>query len=321
MAGGAGAYAAAIGVDLGGTTVKTGLISSDGNILATSKLPTRADESPQAVIEQIKKSISEVLKHTNNGGVAGIGIGAPGLVQNPGGIVKNPPNLKGWDVVPLADEIAKEFKMPVEVDNDANVAAVAEAKFGAGKDYPNFLFIIWGTGVGGGVIMNSQIYRGPSGGAGEVGHISINYEGLLCNCGTRGCVEAYIGQKYLSNRTIEKLRANPNSKIMEVVGGDLNKVAPVYISKAAEMGDKLATDILVEAGTLLGVMIGGVMNTLDFRVTVIGGGVSAVGNFVYNAITESVKKNVQKPLRDGIKVIRAELGNDAGIFGAAGMVL
>ncbi|MBI2428293.1 MAG: ROK family protein [Ignavibacteriales bacterium] len=311
----------AIGVDLGGTTVKTGLISADGNILATSKLPTRADENPQAVIEQIKKSVSEVLKSTNGATVAGIGIGAPGLIQNPGGIVKNPPNLKGWDVVPLADEIAKEFKMRVEVDNDANVAAVAEAKFGAGKDYPNFLFIIWGTGVGGGVIMNNQIYRGPSGGAGEVGHISINYEGLLCNCGTRGCVEAYIGQKYLSNRTIEKLRANPNSKIMEVVGGDLDKVAPVYISKAAEMGDKLATDILVEAGTLLGVMIGGVMNTLDFRLTVIGGGVSAVGNFVYNAITESVKKNVQKPLRDGIKVIRAELGNDAGIFGAAGMVL
>ncbi|MEW5798615.1 MAG: ROK family protein [Bacteroidota bacterium] len=311
----------AIGVDLGGTTVKTGLISADGNILATSKLPTRADENPQAVIEQIKKSISEVLKNTNGASVAGIGIGSPGLIQNPGGIVKNPPNMKGWDVIPLADEIAKEFKMRVEVDNDANVAAVAESKFGAGKDYPNFLFIIWGTGVGGGVIMNNQIYRGPSGGAGEVGHISINYEGLLCNCGTRGCVEAYIGQKYLSNRTIEKLRANPNSKIMEVVGGDLNKVAPVYISKAAEMGDKLATDILVEAGTLLGVMIGGVMNTLDFRVTVIGGGVSAVGNFVYNAITESVKKNVQKPLRDGIKIIRAELGNDAGIFGAAGMVL
>lgn len=311
----------AIGVDLGGTTVKTGLISADGNILATSKLPTRADENPQAVIEQIKKSISEVLKNTNGASVAGIGIGSPGLIQNPGGIVKNPPNMKGWDVIPLADEIAKEFKMRVEVDNDANVAAVAESKFGAGKDYPNFLFIIWGTGVGGGVIMNNQIYRGPSGGAGEVGHISINYEGLLCNCGTRGCVEAYIGQKYLSNRTIEKLRANPNSKIMEVVGGDLNKVAPVYISKAAEMGDKLATDILVEAGTLLGVMIGGVMNTLDFRVTVIGGGVSAVGNFVYNAITESVKKNVQKPLRDGIKIVRAELGNDAGIFGAAGMVL
>lgn len=311
----------AIGVDLGGTTVKTGLINTDGKILAVSKVPTRAEENPDAVIGQIKKSIREVLSQTNGTPVAGIGIGAPGLIQNPGGIVKSPPNLKGWDVVPLAEIISKEFHLPVEVDNDANVAAVAESKFGAGKKYPNFLFIIWGTGVGGGIIMNNHIYRGPTGGAGEVGHISINYEGLLCNCGTRGCVEAYVGQKYLSKRTIEKLKSHPESTIPQFAGGDVNKIEPVHISRAAEAGDQLAREILVEAGTLLGVMIGGVMNTLDFRVTVIGGGVSAVGDFVYDAIKESVKKNVQKPLRDDIKILRAQLGNDAGIFGAAGMVL
>lgn len=311
----------AIGVDLGGTTVKTGLINTEGKILAISKVPTRAEENPDAVIEQIKKSISEVLSHTNGSPVAGIGIGAPGLIQNPGGIVKSPPNLKGWDVVPLAEIISKEFHLPVEVDNDANVAAVAESKFGAGKEHPNFLFIIWGTGVGGGIIMNNHIYRGPTGGAGEVGHISINYEGLLCNCGTRGCVEAYVGQKYLSKRTIEKLKSHPESTIPQFAGGDESKIEPIHISQAAEAGDRLAREILVEAGTLLGVMIGGVMNTLDFRVTVIGGGVSAVGDFVYDAIKESVKKNVQKPLRDDIKILRAQLGNDAGIFGAAGMVL
>ncbi|MFA6540249.1 MAG: ROK family protein [Bacteroidota bacterium] len=311
----------AIGVDLGGTTVKTGLIDTDGKILAVSKLPTRADENPNAVIEQIKKSIKEVLVYTDAKAVSGIGVASPGLIQNPGGIVKSPPNMKNWDVVPLADELSKAFGMRVEVDNDANVAAVAESKFGAGKEHPNFLFIIWGTGVGGGIIMGNQIYRGPSGGAGEVGHISVNYEGLMCNCGTRGCVEAYIGQKYLSNRTIEKLKSFPSSKILGLVGGDLNKIEPIYISKAAEAGDPLAKDILIEAGTLLGVMIGGVMNTLDFRVTVIGGGVSAVGDFVYDAIRESTMKNVQKPLRDGIKILRAKLGNDAGMLGAAGMVL
>ncbi|MFA5832474.1 MAG: ROK family protein [Bacteroidota bacterium] len=311
----------AIGVDLGGTTVKTGLIDSDGKILAQSKLPTLAEENPQAVIGQIVKTIQEVLPHAKGKTVAGIGIGAPGLIQNPGGIVKSPPNMHNWDVVPLAEEISKVFNMRVEVDNDANVAAVAEARFGAGKEYPNFLFIIWGTGVGGGIIMNNQIYRGISGGAGEVGHISINYDGLMCNCGTKGCVEAYVGQKYLSKRTIEKLKSNPSSKILELVGGDVEKISPMYISKAAEAGDALANEILVEAGTLLGVMIGGVMNTLDFRVTVIGGGVSAVGDFVYSAIHQSVLKNVQKPLRDGIKIVRAQLGNDAGIFGAAGMVL
>ena len=311
----------AIGVDLGGTTVKTGLIDNDGTILAQSKLPTRSEENPQAVIGQIIKSIHDVLPHAKGKTVSGIGIGAPGLIQNPGGIVKSPPNMNNWDVVPLADEISKVFNMRVEVDNDANVAAVAESKFGAGKEYPNFLFIIWGTGVGGGIIMNNQIFRGLSGGAGEVGHISINFDGLLCNCGTKGCVEAYVGQKYLSKRTIEKLKIFPNSRILELVGGDLEKISPRYISQAAEEGDVLANDILVEAGTLLGVMIGGVMNTLDYRVTVIGGGVSAVGDFVYQAIHRSVLKNVQKPLREEIKILRAQLGNDAGIYGAAGMVL
>ncbi len=310
-----------IGVDLGGTTVKTGLINSEGKILAQSKLPARADENPQAVIEQIVQSIHEVLPAANGNQISGIGIASPGLIQNPGGIVKSPPNMKNWDVIPLADEIAKVFNARVDVDNDANVAAVAEAKFGAGKNFPNFLFIIWGTGVGGGIIMNNQIYRGPSGGAGEIGHISIDHNGLLCNCGTRGCVEAYIGQKYLSKRTIEKLQTNPNSKILELVGGDVHKIEPVYISKAAEAGDALANEILVEAGTLLGVMIGGVMNTLDFRVTVIGGGVSAVGDFVYNAIHQSTLQFVQKPLREGIKIVRAQLGNDAGMLGAAGLVL
>ena len=311
----------AVGVDLGGTTVKTGLVDSSGKIIVQSKLPARAEENPEAVVEQIKKSINEVLPHAQGKSIAGIGIGTPGLVQNPGGVVKSPPNFKGWDVVNLGAELEKTFSMKVEVDNDANVAAVAESKFGAGKEYPDFLFVIWGTGVGGGIIMNNKIYRGPHGGAGEVGHISIKYDGLQCKCGTKGCVEAYVGQKYLSNRTIEKLRANPDSKILQLVGGDLSKVEPVYISKAAEAGDQLAKDIFIEAGTFMGVMIGGVMNALDFRVTVIGGGVSAVGDFVYEAIRNSVLHNVQKPLREGIKIVRAKLGNEAGILGAAGMVL
>lgn len=312
---------AAIGVDLGGTTVKTALIDRKGAIIAQSKLPTRAQEHPDAVIEQVVKSIKEVLPHTKGRTLAGIGVAAAGIIQNPGGIVKSPPNFRNWDVVPLGTALEQVFKVRVEVDNDANVAAVAEAKFGAGVDQPNFLFIIWGTGVGGGIIMNGEIYRGPYGGAGEVGHISIDYKGLKCNCGGTGCIEAYIGQRYLSNRTIDRLSSHAGSKIAKLVGGDLSKLEPIHISQAAESGDPLAQEILTEAGTLLGVALAGVMNTLDYRVTIIGGGVSAVGDFVYDAIHASVVQNVQKPLRDGIRIKRALLGNDAGMLGAAGMVL
>lgn len=309
-----------VGVDLGGTTVKTGLITANGEILALSKLPTCADDGPSAVLKQIRTSIDEVIAHAGRVEVTGIGIGSPGIVDK-NGIVKAPPNFKGWTAVPMADEIQLTTKIHTVVDNDANTAAIAESKFGAGKEYPNFLFVIWGTGVGGGIIMNGQIYRGPFGGAGEVGHISINYNGNLCNCGTRGCVEAYVGQRYLSARTVEKLKTRPDSKILELVGGDLSKVEPLYISQAAHDGDALAREIFTEAGTLLGVMIGGVMSTLDYRVSIIGGGVSAAGQFVFDAITASVKNNVQAPLREGIRVIPAQLGNTAGMLGAAGLVL
>jgi glucokinase len=309
-----------VGVDLGGTTVKTGLITSNGEILAEIKLPTLADDGPVAVMGQIRKSIEGVLASAKGATVSGIGIGSPGIIEK-NGIVKAPPNFKGWTAVPMADEIQAAMNIHTEVDNDANTAAIAESKFGAGRAFPNFLFVIWGTGIGGGIIMNGQIYRGPYGGAGEVGHISIDYKGNLCKCGIRGCVEAYVGQRYLSARTVEILKQHPESKIHQLVGGDLSKVEPLYISRAADDGDQVARDIFTEAGTLLGVAIGGVMSTLDFRVTIIGGGVSAAGQFVFDAITKSIKANVQAPQREGITVLPAQLGNSAGMLGAAGLVL
>jgi len=311
----------AIGVDLGGTTVKSGLVSPTGEIKYHNKFDSKSEQGPDTTIEQIALSIQDVLDHGNGGAVIGIGIGAPGVVDN-NGYVKAPPNLARWDAIPLARKLQKQFGgVSINVENDANCAAIAESKFGAGKEYSDFLFIIWGTGIGGGIILNRKLYRGPSGGAGEVGHISIDYDGPLCGCGARGCVEAYIGQKYLSQRTVEKVKAQPSSLILKLVGGDYGKIEPVYISKAAEAGDELARSILTEAGTLLGVAIGAVMNTMDLRVSVLGGGVSAAGDLVTNAVQDSVRAHVLKPLRDDIRVIQSRLGNNAGILGAAGLVL
>jgi glucokinase len=213
------------------------------------------------------------------------------------------------------------FRIPIKVENDANAAAIAESKFGAGKPHPDFLFVIWGTGVGGGIILNRKIYRGPSGGAGEIGHICVDYKGVPCNCGSWGCIEAYVGQKYLSQRTAEKLRQNANSKIIELVDGNLDRIEPVYIARAAKEGDAFARDVLLEAGTLLGVALGAVMNTMDLRVSIIGGGISGAGEFVMDAVKKSVQEHVLKPHRPDIRVLPAKLGNDAGILGAAGLVL
>jgi glucokinase len=310
-----------IGVDLGGTSIKAGVVAAGGSILYHNKFPTFAKEGPSKVIKQIGASIQDALKNTNGARAEGIGIGAPGVVDDEG-VVKAPPNFEDWDEVPLKAELSKAFpSLPIGVENDANAAAIAESRFGAGIDIPNFLFVIWGTGVGGGIILNHKIYRGPTGGAGEIGHVTIDYAGPQCNCGNIGCVEAYVGQRYLSSRTAERLKTHPQSKILELVGGDPTKIEPMYISEAAQMGDKIAREILVEAGGLLGVAIAAVMNIMDLRTSIIGGGISAAGDFVIQAIQESVVRRVLKPLRKDIQVLPAQLGNNAGILGAAGLVL
>jgi glucokinase len=310
----------AIGVDLGGTTIKAGVVSTDGSILYQTKSPSRSLEGPQAVVKQIELTVVDALSHAGRNSVAGIGVGAPGVVDR-GGVVKSPPNFKGWDSFPLADELRSALKMDVQIENDANAAAIAESRFGAGKDYENFLFVIWGTGVGGGIILNHKIFRGPMGGAGEIGHMSIDYNGPPCNCGSRGCVEAYVGQRYLSQRTLERLKRYPDSKILEFVSGDKTKIDPAVISKAAHDDDPLARQILLEAGELLGIALGAVMNVFDLRVSIIGGGVSAAGQFVLDRIQSSVQAHVLKHMRPEISVLQAQLGNEAGMLGAAGLVL
>jgi len=310
-----------IGVDLGGTTIKAGLVSADGSILYNNKFPTYAGKGPATVIQQIRAAVQDALKHTDGAQVGGIGIGSPGVVDDEG-VVKAPPNFVDWDEVPLKSELGKLFPaVCIGVENDANAAAIAESKFGAGVQYPNFLFVIWGTGVGGGIILNHKIFRGPTGGAGEIGHVSIDYNGPQCNCGNVGCVEAYVGQRYLSQRTAQRLQAHPDSRILQLVGGDLSKIEPVYISQAANEGDTLAREILVEAGQLLGVALAGVMNIMDLRVSIIGGGISASGGFVMKAVQDSVVQHVLRPLRKDIRVLPAQLGNDAGLLGAAGLVM
>ena len=310
-----------IGVDMGGTTIKAGVVLSDGTVRYNNKFPTCADEGPAKVVQQIRLAVQDALKHADGTTIGGIGIGSPGVVDDEG-VVKAPPNFAEWDEVPLRAELSSLFpSLPVSVENDANAAAIAESKFGAGVQFPNFLFVIWGTGVGGGIIMNHRIFRGPTGGAGEIGHVSIRFDGRPCNCGSVGCVEAYVGQRYLSQRTAERLQAHPESRILQLVGGDISKIEPVYISQAAHEGDAFAREVFVEAGTLLGVALAGVMNIMDLRVSIIGGGISAAGEFVMNAVQDSVVKHVLKPLRKEIRVLPARLGNEAGLLGAAGLVM
>jgi glucokinase len=310
----------AIGVDLGATTIKAGIVGSDGTIVYEHTLPTPAMEGPRKVVEQIVRAVRDATDHAQGKQMVGVGLGAPGVVGDDG-VVKSPPNFSLWNSFPLARELEEVLGMVVRIENDANAAALAEARFGAGRKHPSFLFVIWGTGVGGGIILDGKLYRGPTGGAGEIGHVCIDYNGPLCNCGSRGCVEAFVGQRYLSQRTVERLRNRADSRILQLVGGNPEKIEPYYIARAAHEGDPLAKEILTEAGALLGVALGGIMNVFDLRVSIIGGGVSGAGSFVLAALHQSVQAHVLKHMQPEIVVLPAALGNKAGMLGAAGLVL
>lgn len=313
-----------IGVDLGATTVKAGLVDEAGNIQANKKVDTVANRGPLTVIRQIVFVVRELMQQLEGETIAGIGIGAPGVVPNGGGVVKYPPNFSDWTEVDLGGALEKEFHVPVKVENDANVAALAEARFGAGRKQKDFLFVIWGTGVGGGIIIDGKIFRGPHGGAGEIGHVTVDYNGPQCGCGNRGCVEAYVGQRYLSQRTRDRLNKlkNPSqqSHILNLVHGNFDAIEPYIISMAAKQGDQLAHDILVEAGTTLGIGLASVLNVLDLRLVIIGGGISAAEPFVFEAVERSIKSRVLKGSRNAISVVPAQLGNTAGILGAASLI-
>jgi glucokinase len=314
----------AIGVDLGATTIKSGVVDNNGKITGQIVLDAKALEGPRAVIRQINLSVEELLSQTGVAGCAGIGIGSPGVISVRDGAVLYPPNFSDWKRVLVAEAVRKKFRLPVFIENDANCAAIAEAHFGSGKKYDDFIFVIWGTGVGGGIILNKKIYRGPFGGAGEIGHVSVDFNGPACNCGSRGCIESYIGQRYLSDRTrravAEASKKGTRSAIERLVKGDMNRVQPAVVSQAAIEKDPLAISILTEAGALLGYALASIINVLEVRNVIIGGGISAAPAFVFTSIRETVRARVLTPHKAGIRIQRAKLGNGAGMIGAASLV-
>jgi glucokinase len=314
----------AVGLDIGGTTIKAGLVTPEGGIYAHAAAPSFAEKGPGAVLAQAARLASEIARSAGGGSCAGIGIGIPGIVSADDGLVRYPPNFAEWGDVDVTGRLAEATGLRVVTENDANCAALAEARYGAGVRHPDFIFVIWGTGVGGGIILDRAIFRGPNGGAGEIGHVTIDRNGPLCNCGNRGCVESYIGQKYLSGRARAvlgaEMAAGRTSSILDLAGGDPDRIEPETISRAAEAGDEIACGILREAGAMLGVALSSAVNITDVTTVIVGGGISAAPDFVFRATAEELRSRVLHPHRASILVERALLGNQAGMIGAASLL-
>lgn len=311
-----------VGVDVGGTKIATGLVNRDAQVIARTVLPTPDDEDLDIVMDQIYQSIDETLKKSlvNRADIAGIGVVTPGPLDPRSGVLFHAPNIPAFKNVPILNLVQTKFGVPTLVDNDANAAGLAEALFGAGVGYECVLYVTVSTGIGTGIIINQQIYHGKHGAAGEGGHVTIEYQGRRCACGRHGCIEAYASGTALTQRTLERLGATgASSKIVELVGGDLEQVTPVVVSQAAQQGDELALELIRETAEYLAIWLGGMINLMDPDIIIIGGGLSSIGDLLFSTIRQTIADYTINPFVDDIKIVTAHLQSDVGILGAAAL--
>lgn len=301
----------AIAIDLGGTSIKAAIVTSQGKILKQIHLPTYAEVSPKKVISQIEKAIDQLLAYRDSpslrGGVwGGAGIGAPGIVHE--GVVKYPPNFRNWNEVDLKKIFSKKYMTRVEVDNDANCGGLAELHFGYGKKYKSFLYLTLGTGVGGAIINDGKLFRGERNGAGEFGMMTINFEGPPCLGGNPGAVEAYIGRNYFLES--EKIIINKLGKNFDF------KDLIVHASR----GSRIARSLLKKYGFYLGVGLTNYFNLMDVRTCVLGGGISNGYKYFINECNKTIRQRSLPTIRNRFHVLKSKLP-EPGILGAASLIL
>ena len=300
-----------LGADVGATNTKTVLVDRQGEIFATMNRPTLARKGRDAMIERLILTLKDTVKKAgaNMKDVAGVGVGFAGPLDPEKGIVFNPPNLPEWFNVPLRDILTQKLNVPVSLDNDANLVALGEYWKGAGRGAKSLVCLTLGTGVGGGIVLNGKILHVAGGIAGELGHVTVVRNGRRCGCGNRGCLEVYASSRGLVSRMQELLNRKKTVKY--------DKLTPEDIGKQALSGDKLARKAIRDTGVTLGVAIASLVNILNPDVVVVGGGISKIGNLLLDPIREEVAKRAFPKAVEGLKIVKAELGDNAGAIGAA----
>lgn len=309
-----------IGIDLGGTNIKSALIDSEKGIIKQFSTPTEPDKGKDHVLNRIAEVITNVAEHAPEKPV-GVGVGAPGVISLDRTSISNPPNLKGWDCVNLAEEMRTRTGMECRVENDANVAALGSARFGTGKNYKHFIMVTLGTGVGGGIIFNNQIFRGATGGAGELGHVIIDYHGPISNSPTRGGIEGYIGQRFLSRYASDVLRNEPDNPLTKRFEKNWDALEPKHLTLAAEDGNETAVAILKSAGEKLGYAIVNYVHMMDIRTIVVSGGVSRAGDWILEPARKMALERLMIPFRKDFEILYEPRGNDISLLGAGSLAL
>ena len=311
-----------VGVDMGGTKILSAVIDAEGNILGTSKVSTGADEGTSVVIDRIAESIQQAINKSNvdKTSIQAIGIGAPGPLDPETGVVIFAPNL-GWRDVPLKTELQARTGLLTFVDNDVNVGTLGEHAFGAAQGVQNVVGIFVGTGIGGGIILKGELFHGASKTAGEIGHIIVKAGGPRCGCGTRGCLEAIASRTAMAKQFRKAIKKKKKKSVLtKLTDGDLSVIRSGVLVKAIRAKDKLTLKVFKKVTKYLGIGVGSIVNFLNPDMIVLGGGVVEAldDTFIDNIRTYAEKYALPNTL-NGVQIVRAKLGDDSGILGAAAL--
>ncbi len=310
-----------IGCDLGGTNLRAGIVDTQtGQVSQLLSIPTLAREGYEEVIKRMTGLIRQVMENgaVTKKEISGIGIGVPGVLNPNEGMVLFLPNLYGeWINVPLSKTIQSSLDMPVFLINDVRAITLGEWKFGAGRDVANMICFAIGTGIGGGVVINNELMMGFNGTVGELGHTMIDPDGPQCGCGNCGCLEAYASGPAIAAMGIKAVKQGRTTLIGELVAYDLNKITPQVIADAANKGDLIAREIYDYAGKLIGIAAVNISLAVGPERIVIGGGVASAGDLLIEPIRRTLNERIFVMPKEEIKVVLAQLGENAGILGSA----
>ncbi|MCK4460922.1 MAG: ROK family protein [candidate division Zixibacteria bacterium] len=307
------------GIDIGGTNIKFGLVDSDGHVVYRRQRPTMAQKGPTPLMHLVTNIAESLLLYAaeEDHHINWLGVGTPGAVDFRTGVVIGPcPNIKGWQGMDIGPRLKERLNMPVYVDNDANLVALAEARLGAAVGAKSVVCVTVGTGIGGGIVLDGALWRGASYSAAELGHISICYDGPQCGCGRQGCIEAYCSSSAILRRARSKLKANPSPTFESILEGNLENMTIKKLFAALKKGDSVAKETLNETAFYLGTGLAGVVNLLNPDTVVIGGGVADGGGGFHEMVGAEIKKRAFDSAVENLKVVKATLGNDAGFIGA-----
>jgi glucokinase len=313
-----------LGVDVGGTKVAAGLVNSHGEILYKTRVPMHGRGTAEDGFNSVRNAINVVLEANPGAMIAAIGVASPGPLDPRTGVILFTPNIPCWHDFNLREAIENAYQLPTRVDNDANAAGLAEAIFGAGRGYSSVFYATLGTGIGTAIVLDGKLYYGRTGLAAEGGHMTVDMNAPChCECGKPGCVESFASGTGIARIAREAVQRDPSAgeRILELAGGDLNKITGRVVSKAWNAGDRLATELLTESARVLTAWFGNIVDLLEPDVFVVGGGMSEVfSHFFPQMLRDMPRWSLNQRCAD-MPLVRAYFGEDSGLVGAAALCL